>query len=240
MNKKQRIDKILANLGYGTRKEVKEIIKSGAVEVEGAIIRDTGFLVETETQKIKVSGKELLYRQYIYIMMNKPQGVISATEDKREDTVVELLKDAYRAFNPAPVGRLDKDTEGLLLLTNDGQLAHKLLSPKKHVSKTYFAHIEGRVGEEDVLAFHQGVILEDDYKTLPAQLKVLVQGEISQVEIIIYEGKYHQIKRMFEAVEKKVVYLKRIAMGDLKLDESLQLGEYREITVEELELLTKH
>jgi len=240
MNKKQRIDKILANLGYGTRKEVKEIIKSGAVEVDGAIIRDTGFLVETETQKIKVSGKELLYRQYIYIMMNKPQGVISATEDKREDTVVELLKDEYRAFNPAPVGRLDKDTEGLLLLTNDGQLAHKLLSPKKHVSKTYFAHIEGRVGEEDVLAFHQGVILEDDYKTLPAQLKVLVQGEISQVEIIIYEGKYHQIKRMFEAVEKKVVYLKRIAMGDLKLDESLQLGEYREITVEELELLTKH
>ncbi len=240
MNKKQRIDKILANLGYGTRKEVKEIIKSGAVEVEGAIIRDTGFLVETETQKIKVSGKELLYRQYIYIMMNKPQGVISATEDKREDTVVELLKDEYRAFNPAPVGRLDKDTEGLLLLTNDGQLAHKLLSPKKHVAKTYFAHVEGRVGEEDVLAFHQGVILEDDYKTLPAQLKVLVQGEISQVEIIIYEGKYHQIKRMFEAVEKKVVYLKRIAMGDLKLDESLQLGEYREITVEELELLTKH
>ncbi|MGB7605989.1 MAG: pseudouridine synthase [Lutisporaceae bacterium] len=240
MNKKQRIDKILANLGYGTRKEVKEIIKSGAVEVEGVIITDTGFQVETETQIIKVNGKELLYRQYIYIMMNKPQGVISATEDNREDTVVELLKDDYRAFNPAPVGRLDKDTEGLLLLSNDGQLAHRLLSPKKHVPKTYFANIEGSVGEKDIEAFHQGVILEDGYKTLPAKLKVLVPGEISQVEIIIYEGKYHQIKRMFEAVEKKVVYLKRIAMGDLKLDESLQLGEYRELFAEELELLTQH
>lgn len=239
MNKKQRIDKILANLGYGTRKEVKDIIKAGAVELEGTIIKDIGFQVDTETQKIKVNGKELLYRQYIYIMMNKPQGVISATEDSREDTVVELLEDEYKAFNPAPVGRLDKDTEGLLLLTNDGQLAHRLLSPKKHVPKTYFAHIKGRVGEKEILAFHQGVILEDGYKTLPAELKVLAQGEISQIEITIYEGKYHQIKRMFEAVEKKVVYLKRIAMGELKLDESLQLGEYRELFTEELELLTK-
>lgn len=240
MSKKQRIDKILANLGYGTRKEVKEIVKAGAVEVDGVIITDTGFQVDTDTQIIKVNGKELLYRQYIYIMMNKPQGVISATEDNREDTVVELLTDEYRAFNPAPAGRLDKDTEGLLLLTNDGQLAHRLLSPKKHVFKTYFAHVEGRVGEKDIEAFQQGVILEDGYKTLPAKLKVLVQGEISQVEIIIYEGKYHQIKRMFEAVEKKVVYLKRIAMGDLKLDENLQLGEYRELFTEELMLLTKH
>lgn len=240
MNKKQRIDKILANLGYGTRKEVKEIIKSGAVEIEGVIITDTGFQVDTDAQIIKVNGKELLYRQYIYIMMNKPQGVISATEDSREDTVVELLTDEYRAFNPAPAGRLDKDTEGLLLLTNDGQLAHRLLSPKKHVSKTYFAHVEGRVGEKDIEAFQQGVILEDGYKTLPAKLKVLVQGEISQVEITIYEGKYHQIKRMFEAVEKKVVYLKRIAMGDLKLDEGLKLGEYRELFTEELMLLAKH
>jgi 16S rRNA pseudouridine516 synthase len=237
MSKRQRLDKILSNLGLGTRKEVKDLVKAGAVQIDGIIAKDSGLQVDPVLQKIKVNNKELLYREFIYIMMNKPQGVVSATEDNRDTTVVDLLEESLQAFEPAPVGRLDKDTEGLLLLTNDGQLAHKLLSPKKHVPKTYFAHIEGRVGQSDIEAFEKGITLDDGYKTLPAQLKVLVQGEVSQVEIIIYEGKFHQIKRMFQAVDKKVVYLKRIAMGNLQLDESLDHGEYRELLEEELKLL---
>lgn len=237
MNKRQRLDKILSGLGYGTRKEVKDLIKGGAVEIDGAIAKDAGLLVDPYSQNIKVNNKEVRYREFIYVMLNKPQGVVSATEDNRDKTVVDLLDAELQAFDPAPVGRLDKDTEGLLLLTNDGQLAHKLLSPKKHVPKTYFAHIEGRVAEEDIEAFKEGVVLDDGYKTLPAQLKILVQGEISQIEVIIYEGKFHQVKRMFQSVGKKVIYLKRIAMGQLKLDDSLELGEYRELTEEELRIL---
>lgn len=237
MNKRQRLDKILANLGFGTRKEVKDIIKAGSVEVDGTVVKDVGLLVDPEDQLIKVNNKEIRYREFVYVMLNKPQGVVSATEDNRDQTVVDLLSEELQVFKPAPVGRLDKDTEGLLLLTNDGQLAHQLLSPKKHVPKTYFAHIEGRVGASDIEAFQEGVVLEDGYKTLPAQLNILVQGEISQVEITIYEGKFHQIKRMFQSVDKKVVYLKRLSMGALKLDESLELGEYRELTEEELRLI---
>jgi 16S rRNA pseudouridine516 synthase len=237
MSKRQRLDKILSNSGVGTRKEVKDLIKSGTVEIDGVTVKDVGMQIDPYEQKIKVNNKELLYREYIYIMMNKPQGVVSATEDNWDETVVDLLEDSLQAFEPAPVGRLDKDTEGLLLLTNDGQLAHKLLSPKKHVPKTYFAHIEGRVGKSDIEAFEEGITLDDGYETLPAQLNVLMQGEISQVEITIYEGKFHQIKRMFQAVDKKVVFLKRMAMGKLQLDESLKTGEYRELMPEELKLL---
>lgn len=236
MNNKQRLDKVLSNLGLGTRKEVKDLIKAGTVQIDGVIAKDSGLQVDPISQTIKVNNKELVYRKYIYIMMNKPQGVVSATEDNRDTTVVDLLEESLQVFDPAPVGRLDKDTEGLLLLTNDGQLAHKLLSPKKHVPKTYFAYIEGSVGQSDITAFEKGIILDDGYETLPAQLKVLLQGEISQVEIIIYEGKFHQIKRMFQAVDKKVIFLKRIAMGNLKLDESLENGEYRELKEEELRL----
>jgi 16S rRNA pseudouridine516 synthase len=237
MNKRLRLDKILSNMGYGTRKEVKDIIKSGSVQIDDSIVKDAGVLVDPIQQIIKVNGKELLYRKYIYIMMNKPQGVVSATEDNRDKTVVDLLEAELQAFEPAPVGRLDKDTEGLLLLTNDGQLTHQLLAPKKHVPKTYFAHIQGRVGESDIREFEHGIMLDDGYETLPAQLRVLVQGEISQVEITIYEGKFHQIKRMFQALDKRVIYLKRITMGELKLDNSLHLGEYRELTDEELSML---
>jgi 16S rRNA pseudouridine516 synthase len=239
MSKRQRLDKILSNMGYGTRKEVKDLVKAGVVQVDGVIAKDSGLQVDPILQTIMLNNKELIYREFIYIMMNKPQGVVSATEDNRDTTVVDLLDESLQAFDPAPVGRLDKDTEGFLLLTNDGQLAHKLLAPKKHVPKTYFAHIEGRVGQSDIEAFENRVVLDDGYETLPAQLKILVQGEVSEVEIIIYEGKFHQIKRMFEAVDKKVIYLKRMAMGDLLLDESLETGEYRELTEEELKVLTK-
>jgi 16S rRNA pseudouridine516 synthase len=240
MSKRQRLDKILSNLGVGTRKEVKDLIRAGSVKIDGTTAKDSGLQIDPHAQVIMVNNKELVYREFIYVMMNKPQGVVSATEDNWDETVVDLLEDGLKAFDPAPVGRLDKDTEGLLLLTNDGQLAHKLLSPKKHVPKTYFAHIEGRVDQSDIQAFEEGIILDDGYETLPAQLKVLVQGEISQVEIVIYEGKFHQIKRMFQAVDKKVVYLKRMAMGKLLLDERLSTGEYRELLAEELKLLQEN
>ncbi|HRU41974.1 MAG TPA: 16S rRNA pseudouridine(516) synthase, partial [Candidatus Diapherotrites archaeon] len=174
----------------------------------------------------------------IYIMMNKPQGVISATEDSRERTVIDLLSDEFKAFKPFPVGRLDKDTEGLLLLTNDGQLAHRLLSPKKHVPKTYIAKVAGRVSEEDAEAFSNGVTLEDGYRTMASRLEILVRGSISLVEVTIYEGKFHQVKRMFQAVGKEVIFLKRISMGELKLDETLEPGEYRELNEEELRILS--
>lgn len=237
MGGRQRIDKILSNLGYGTRKEVKELIRSGQVEVDGIVVKDSGQQVMAESQEIKVGGRRLLYREHIYIMMNKPQGVISATEDIREKTVIDLLPDEFKVFNPFPVGRLDKDTEGLLLLTNDGQLSHRLLSPKKHVPKTYLAKILGRVTKEDVEAFSNGVILDDGYKTMPSQLVILERGRVSQVEVTIYEGKFHQVKRMFKAVDKEVLYLKRISVGELKLDETLEPGDFRELDKNELIIL---
>lgn len=237
MGNRQRIDKILSNMGYGTRKEVKELIKEGLVEIDGAVVKDPGQQVEAGIQEIKVGGRRLLYKDFIYILMNKPQGVISATEDRRERTVLDLLTDEFRAFNPFPVGRLDKDTEGLLLLTNDGQLSHKLLSPKKHVPKAYIAEVKGEVDENDVEAFARGVTLEDGYKTMASQLKIVERGGLSLVEITIYEGKFHQVKRMFKAVGKEVLYLKRISMGDLKLDETLEPGDYRELKEEEKRII---
>jgi len=238
MGTRQRIDKILSNMGYGTRKEVKELISGGLVEIDGIVVKEPGQQVMADSQEIKVGGRKLLYKDFIYIMMNKPQGVISATEDSREKTVIDLLPDEFKAFKPFPVGRLDKDTEGLLLLTNDGQLAHRLLSPKKHVPKTYMAKVAGRVSEEDVEAFGKGVILEDGYKTMASKLEILVRGSISLVEVTIYEGKFHQVKRMFQAVGKEVIFLKRISMGELKLDETLEPGEYRELNEEELRILS--
>ncbi|WP_235666988.1 16S rRNA pseudouridine(516) synthase, partial [Clostridioides difficile] len=169
--------------------------------------------------------------------MNKPDGYISATTDKYDPTVLDLIDLSYLAFEPFPVGRLDKDTEGLLVLTNDGKLSHRVLSPKKHVPKTYYAKIDGVVTEEDVEAFLEGVVLDDGYKTMPSQLNILKSDDESEIELTIHEGKFHQVKRMFESVGKKVVYLKRLSMGNLKLDESLELGEYRELTDEEVKLI---
>lgn len=234
---KERLDKILANMGFGTRKEVKSLVKSGDVTVNGNKVKDSSVHIDPENDEIIISGEKMNYRKYIYLMMNKPKGVISATEDYYEETVVDLLSDEYRAFNPVPVGRLDKDTEGLLLLTNDGELNHMLLSPRRHVPKKYFARIEGVVAGDDVAKFKKGVVLDDGYRTMPAELKIIEAGEISEIEVVIYEGKYHQVKRMFEAVGKKVLYLKRIEMGPLKLDNNLQPGEYREITDDEFEAL---
>lgn len=235
-----RLDKLLAKCGYGSRKEVKQLLKKEQVTVDGQIARDPSMHVDPERQEIIVFGEKLEYKEFIYIMLNKPKGVISATEDLREKTVIDLLSPIYRHYHPFPVGRLDKDTVGLLLLTNDGDLAHQLLSPKKHVPKTYFARIKGKVTEEDVLAFRKGIVLEDGTATRPAELKILKSGDVSEIELTIYEGKFHQVKRMFEAVNKKVVFLKRLSMANLQLDPKLQYGSYRELTDEELAALKNY
>lgn len=232
-----RIDKMLANLGYGSRKEVKKLLKEGAVTVNGRIVKDGKEHVDPSTDTVTLFGDIVQYKEFIYLMMNKPPGVISATEDSYEQTVIDLLEPEDAVFSPFPVGRLDKDTEGLLLLTNDGQLAHRLLSPKKDVPKTYFAVIDQEVTEEDVAAFKKGVRLDDGYITKPAELKIIKSGIRSDIELTITEGKFHQVKRMFQAVGKRVIYLQRISMGPLQLDESLAVGEYRELTDEEIKLL---
>lgn len=235
-----RIDKLLANIGYGSRKEVKKILKDGSVTVNGQTVKDAKVHVDPEKDTVLVLGEEVHYKEFIYLMMNKPPGVISATEDNRDETVVDLLDLDDAVYDPFPVGRLDKDTEGFLLLTNDGQLAHQLLSPKKNVPKTYFAVINTEVTEADVEEFKKGITLDDGYHTKPGELKILKAGLHSDIELTISEGKFHQVKRMFEGVGKKVIYLKRISMGPLELDESLKLGEYRELTTEEINLLKEY
>lgn len=184
-----RIDKMLANLGYGSRKEVKQLLKSGAVKVDDVVVKDPKQHVDTNKQSVTLNGEVIEYKEFIYLMMNKPQGVLSATEDSVGETVIDLLELEDQVYEPFPVGRLDKDTEGLLLITNDGQLAHRLLSPKKHVPKTYFAVIDREVTEEDIKAFAEGVTLDDGYETKPGELKILKSGIRSDIELTITEGK---------------------------------------------------
>ena len=217
---------------------MKKLIREGGVSVNGETIKDPKIHVDPEKDEVTVFGEQVEYKEFIYLMMNKPPGVISATEDLFDQTVVDLLTPEDAIYRPFPVGRLDKDTRGLLLLTNDGKLAHQLLSPKKEVPKTYYALVDGTVTAEDQKAFEHGVTLDDGYKTKPARLEILRSGEIrSEIELTITEGKYHQVKRMFEAVGKKVVYLKRMKMGPLRLDDNLQAGEYRELLPEEVKML---
>ena len=194
--------------------------------------------VDPEKDKIVINGEEIYYREFIYLMMNKPDGVVSATYDNRDETVVDLLEVEHQVFEPFPVGRLDKDTVGLLLLTNDGELNHRLISPKWKVDKVYFARIDKEVTEADIKAFQKGITLDDGYVCKEAKLEIQSASEEgSEVLVTIQEGKFHQVKRMFEAVGKKVVYLKRIEFGTLKLDEELEEGEYRELTEEEIAIL---
>lgn len=235
-----RIDKLLSNMGYGSRKEVRQLLKNGAVRVNEELIKKPNVHIDTEDDVVTCFGEQVIYQQYIYLMMNKRQGVLSATEDVVGATVLDDLTEEDRYFKPFPVGRLDKDTEGFLLLSNDGKMAHNLLSPKKDVPKTYYAHIEGRVTEEDIEAMAKGVILEDGTKTKPGKLVILTSGAQSEIELTITEGKFHQVKRMFQAVGKEVVYLKRLSMGPLQLDERLPLGAYRPLTEEEMALLVPY
>ena len=234
----ERLDKVLANLGVGSRKEVKVMVKNGLVKVDGRPARDSGMQIDPEKAAIEVGGEILSYRKYIYLMMNKPGGVVSATFDNYDETVIDLLEDEHRIFEPFPVGRLDKDTVGLLIITNDGDLNHRLISPKWHVDKVYYAEIDKPVEDEDVRKFKEGVVLDDGYKCMSAKLEILAADENgSQVYVTIQEGKFHQVKRMFKSVGKEVVYLKRISFGPLKLDEKLPEGEYRELRKEEVEAL---
>lgn len=239
--KKQRLDKVLSHIGIASRSDIRKQAKQGLITVNGAVVKDSGFHVDPYKDKIEVGGEVVSYREYIYLMMNKPPGVLSATEDRKDRTVIDLLSKEYALFEPFPVGRLDKDTVGLLLLTNDGKLAHELLSPRKHVPKTYEATVEGEVDLDDIAAFAKGVQLEDGYVTQPGQLTILGRDRgtkvISYISLVITEGKFHQVKRMFQTVGKKVIFLKRVSMGELKLDETLPLGSYRDLTAEELELL---
>ena len=237
MGKKMRVDKLLSNVGVASRAELKKYCKQGLISVNGKVINNPGVQVDSENDDVRFNGEKIVYREFVYIMLNKPDGYISATFDKYDPIVLDLIDQSYLVFEPFPVGRLDKDTEGLLVITNDGQLAHRVLSPKKHVPKTYYAKIQGKVTEEDILAFEKGVILDDGYETMPSQLKILKSDDMSEIELTIHEGKFHQVKRMFESVGKEVVYLKRLSMGKLKLDESLGLGEYRELTEEEVKLI---
>ncbi|MDX8047467.1 pseudouridine synthase [Gracilibacillus sp. S3-1-1] len=225
-----RLDKFLVNMGHGSRKEVKELIKKKRVTVNDQIAVKREMHIDPNVDQVKLDDTVISYQEFIYIMLHKPAGYLSATEDDKQKTVLDLIKQQDKVLEPFPVGRLDKDTEGLLLLTNDGQLAHELLSPKKHVDKRYLAEVEKHVSESDVERFKEGVTLDDGYVTKPAKLKII---DDKIVEITITEGKFHQIKRMFEAVNNKVTYLKRLSMGTLLLDEQLKLGDYRELTEQE-------
>ena len=236
MGKLLRLDKYLADMQVGSRTEVKQMIKKGRINVDGAKALKPELKIDIENAKVTVDGQLIGYAEYEYWMLHKPAGVVSATEDRHDKTVIDLLSDSMRK-DLFPVGRLDKDTEGLLLITNDGELAHELLSPKKHVDKTYFACIDGVVTKEDVDSFANGLDIGEEKLTMPAELVVLktdTEKNTSEIEVIIREGKFHQVKRMFEAVGKTVTYLKRLSMGSLVLDENLALGEARLLTEEEL------
>lgn len=227
-----RLDKFLTETGSLTRSQAKEAAKKGRILVNGEAEKKTDRKIDPEKDEIVLDGKRISYAAYEYYMLNKPKGVVSATEDKKYPTVVQLIQDRKRT-DLFPAGRLDIDTEGLLLITNDGELTHNLLSPKKHVDKVYLAEFEGVFPEDGKEQFQAGLILEDGVKTMPAHISV--NG--NQARLTIREGKFHQVKRMFQAVGCQVTYLKRLSMGSLTLDENLKPGEYRPLTNEEIESL---
>lgn len=233
MGKIIRLDKYLADLGLGTRNEVKTYIRKGRVRVNRVLSTKPEEKVDITLDEVLFDERRVTYQEYIYVMLHKPVGVVSATTDRADRTVLDLI-DLPQKKELFPVGRLDKDTEGLLLLTNDGEMAHRLLSPKKHVDKVYFARVKGKVTTKDQQAFLEGVSIGEDTVTLPAKLSILVSDDISEIELTIQEGKFHQVKRMFEAVGKEVIYLKRLSMGSLSLDLTLAPGEYRDLTEEEI------
>lgn len=238
MNKQMRLDKFLAEMNVGSRREIKEAAKKGRIRVNDSIVKSSDVKISPVIDKVYFDNREIGYVEYEYFIMNKPQGVISATKDDNDTTVVDLIKTNTRN-DLFPVGRLDKDTEGLLIITNDGEMAHRLLSPSNHVKKIYYAKISGVVTEEDVKKFSEGLTLADGTVTKPADLKIIKSGDISEIELTIVEGKYHQVKRMFASTGKHVEFLKRICMGELYLDDNLKTGEYRKLTDDELRRLQK-
>lgn len=229
-----RIDKYLSDSGSWSRREIKQKAKARLISVNGKIIKDTSFHIDEAKDEVCIDGKKITYTKYIYLMLNKPVGYVSATYDKKLPTVADLVPEEYVHFEPFPVGRLDIDTHGLLIMTNDGDMCHRLLSPKSHVNKKYYVESDKPLTDEDIKKLEPGIELDDGYKTMPC--KVEICGE-NVSYITIQEGKFHQVKRMYEAVGKKVVYLKRVSMGELKLDESLVEGCMRPLTDKEIELL---
>lgn len=231
-----RLDKYLANQGIGTRSEVKKWIGTGKVCVNGEVVKKPEVKVNSEKDEIVVSGKILVYEEFEYYLLNKPAGVITAISDQRHKTVMDLLDVTRKGL--VPVGRLDIDTEGLLLITNDGQLAHQLLSPAHHVEKVYFAHIKGKLPDNAKEQFLAGLDIGEKKKTLPAKLEVLgKKEEYTLVNVTLCEGKFHQVKRMFQALNCEVVYLKRVKMGGLSLSDDLAPGEYKKLSEEEINVI---
>ena len=223
-----RLDKFLCDMNYGTRKEVKELISNQKVSINGQINVSVKTQVNEHTDEICVNDEKVIYEQYVYYMLNKPSGYVTATKDRSEKTVMELLP--AECQNLFPVGRLDKDTEGLLLLTNNGELAHRMLSPKKHVDKVYYAEVTGELTNHTITQFEQGIDIKEERLTLPAKLSIIsATPEQSSAKVTIHEGKFHQVKRMFSACGHTVTYLKRLQMGDLILDEHLEVGQYKKI-----------
>ncbi len=237
--KKMRLDKYLVHVGYGTRSTVQKVIKAKKVKVNDQIIIKPETSIDPVASIVEVNGEQMDYQEFYYFILNKPGGYITATEDDREQTVLDLLEQRDQNKEVFPVGRLDKDTEGLLILTNDGKMAHSLLSPKRHVDKVYYARVSGRMVEEDVEVFAKGITLNDGTTYEPGKLEIITSGEESEIYVIIREGKFHQVKRMVQAVGKEVIYLKRVKMGGFSLPEDLGLGAYRKMTQEELDLLIK-
>ena len=228
-----RLDKYLADMGLGTRSQVKDIIKKGKININGIVVKDSNLKVDSDKDEIYYEGNPIVYAEFEYYMLNKPAGVISASNDKKQKTVINLIETRKRN-DLFPVGRLDKDTEGLLLISNDGELSHNLLSPKKHVDKTYYVELDLPLSDEKAKEVCDGVYIEKDVKSLPAKLERIDERK---VYLTIHEGKFHQVKKMFHAVGCEVTYLKRVTFGSLKLDENLGLGEYRPLTMEEINAL---
>ena len=238
MAKKQRLDKAIAMQGSLSRSEVKTLIRKGAVTVNGQVVKNADFGVDFDSDTVAVQGKELSLSMHIYLMLNKPKGVVSASEDKKLPTVVDLVPKELWRKGLFPAGRLDKDTTGFVLITDDGEFAHDILSPKKHISKTYHALVNGTITDEMVEGFAKGVTIGEDF-TLPASLKKISSEEQGDWgEVILKEGMYHQIKRMFGAYGLKVLELKRVQMGKLPVDQNLEEGKCRELTAEELRLVS--
>ena len=236
---KVRIDKAISQLGIASRSQVRSMISKGRIAVNGILPKSINDKCDPDTDIITVDGEAIEYKQYHYLMMNKPAGVVSATEDAKDKTVVSLLEGRYSKMDLFPVGRLDKDSEGFLILTNDGKFAHKVISPSKNVYKRYYIQVEGRIGEEDKMAVEKGILLKDGTKCRPGKLEIIKSGEKSEAYMMISEGKYHQVKRMMAALGKPVLYLKRVSIGFVQLDSSLTPGQYREMTKEEIDALEK-
>ncbi len=230
-----RLDKYLSDMGAGTRSELKKDIRKGGAIIDGKVVKDPGFSVDASSHVV-FKGAVITYEEFAYYMLNKPAGIISASDDDKEPTVVDLISEPKRK-DMFPVGRLDRDTEGLLLITNDGALSHRLLSPKHHVDKVYYARVSGILTDSDIELFSDGLVLTDGLECLPAELKILSVSEdeyISEAEITVREGKFHQVKRMFSSVGAEVLYLRRLSMGPLTLDPGLAPGEYRRLTPDEM------